>query len=84
MPLSLFHAEANKDEQDIPMEGTGLLHAIWLYRNHPELDTLLEQVERPTDDNLRDAGMVRTRLMGGRLCREDVSRSRCQHCRKEL
>ncbi|KAJ7491828.1 hypothetical protein B0H11DRAFT_2228628 [Mycena galericulata] len=58
VPLSLFHAEANKDEQDIPMEGTGFLHAIWLYRNHPELDTLLEQVEHPTDDNLRYAGMV--------------------------
>ncbi|KAF7333175.1 hypothetical protein MVEN_02383300 [Mycena venus] len=48
------------------IDGTGLLHAIWLYRNHPELEDLLEQVEHPTKDNLRDAGMVRTRLVGPR------------------
>jgi hypothetical protein len=54
-----------KDENDIPIDGTGILHAIWLYRNHPELETLLEQVEHPTDNNLREAGMVQTRLVGG-------------------
>jgi hypothetical protein len=35
-----------------------------MYRNHPELDALLEQVEHPTDDNLRAAGLVQTRLVG--------------------
>ncbi|KAJ6469325.1 hypothetical protein C8R45DRAFT_1078664 [Mycena sanguinolenta] len=53
-----------KDAQDPPINGTSLLHAIWLYRNHPELEMLLEQVEHPTDENLRDAGMVRTQLVG--------------------
>ncbi|KAF8207968.1 hypothetical protein K438DRAFT_1814717 [Mycena galopus ATCC 62051] len=48
----------------VPVDGTGLLQAIWLYRNHPELETLLEQVEYPTDENLRKAGMVETRLVG--------------------
>ncbi|KAJ6582222.1 hypothetical protein B0H19DRAFT_1252339 [Mycena capillaripes] len=63
----LLHPGDEKAEQDVPVDGTGLLHAIWLYRNHPELEVLLEQVERPTDDNLRDAGMVRTRLVGTTL-----------------
>ncbi|KAJ7763045.1 hypothetical protein B0H16DRAFT_1455475 [Mycena metata] len=46
-------------QKDIPLDGTGMLHAIWLYRNNPELETELEQVEHPTDENLRQAGMVR-------------------------
>ncbi|KAJ7662611.1 hypothetical protein DFH06DRAFT_1396739 [Mycena polygramma] len=49
--------------QNIPIDGTGFLHAIWLFRNHPELGALLPQVEYPTTDNLRAAGMVRTRLL---------------------
>ncbi|KAJ7701977.1 hypothetical protein B0H16DRAFT_1483316 [Mycena metata] len=48
---------------DIPIEGTGLLHAIWLYRNHPDLETRLDQVENPTEMNLRHAGMVDTQLV---------------------
>jgi hypothetical protein len=42
----------------------------WLYRNHPELETLLEQVEHPTDDNLRAAELVQTRLVSGRVQKE--------------
>ncbi|KAJ7343778.1 hypothetical protein DFH08DRAFT_961925 [Mycena albidolilacea] len=30
------------------IEGTGILHSIWLYRNHRELEGLLEQVDDPT------------------------------------
>ncbi|KAJ7312466.1 hypothetical protein DFH08DRAFT_897062 [Mycena albidolilacea] len=56
----------HENEQDLPIDGTGLLHAIWMYRNHPELELFLEQVDHPTDDNLRHAGMVRTRLVGRR------------------
>ncbi|KAJ7697718.1 hypothetical protein B0H17DRAFT_1130312 [Mycena rosella] len=44
---------------NIPIDGTGLLHAIWLYRNHPELETHLSQVDYPTEENLRKAGMLR-------------------------
>ncbi|KAJ7662606.1 hypothetical protein DFH06DRAFT_1190436 [Mycena polygramma] len=50
-------------EQNIPIDGTGFLHAIWLYRNNPELETLLPQAEHPTATNLREAGMVRARLI---------------------
>jgi hypothetical protein len=46
-----------------PIDGTGFLQAIWLYRNHPELEILMDQVEYPTEDNLRAAGMVQIRLM---------------------
>ncbi|KAJ7144492.1 hypothetical protein C8R44DRAFT_973968 [Mycena epipterygia] len=75
LPHSLFHGDGKKDEEDSPVDGTGLLHAIWLYRNHPELETLLEHVEQPTDDNLRRSGMVRTRLVGGRLRKQKSSES---------
>ncbi|KAJ7762995.1 hypothetical protein B0H16DRAFT_504567 [Mycena metata] len=60
--LSLPPVILNKTPQrEIPIDGTGMLHAIWLYRNSPELETELEQVEHPTDENLRQAGMVRVR-----------------------
>ncbi|KAF8185806.1 hypothetical protein K438DRAFT_1765592 [Mycena galopus ATCC 62051] len=66
LPSTIIYGYA-KDDQDIPIDGTGILHAIWLYRNHPDLEMLLEQVEHPTDSNLREAGMVRTSLVGRRL-----------------
>ncbi|KAJ6543283.1 hypothetical protein DFH09DRAFT_1088981 [Mycena vulgaris] len=62
LPSLLF--EQGSDEKNPSVNGTGILHAIWMYRNHPELDALLEQVEHPTDDNLRAAGLVQTRLVG--------------------
>ncbi|KAF7358089.1 hypothetical protein MVEN_00856900 [Mycena venus] len=76
--LSLQHSlprTRHEVEQDLPIDGTGLLHAIWLYRNHPELELLLEQVEDPTDYNLRQAGMVRTRLVGNRLSKTESPES---------
>ncbi|KAJ7454393.1 hypothetical protein FB451DRAFT_1408310 [Mycena latifolia] len=66
LPCSLLKHGAH-DDREPPIDGTGTLHTIWLYRNHPELETLLEQVEHPTDHNLREAGMVRTRLVGGQM-----------------
>ncbi|KAJ7108154.1 hypothetical protein C8R44DRAFT_744107 [Mycena epipterygia] len=41
----------------------GLLHMLWLFRNHRGLDSILPPVEDPTDDNLRAAGMVPVKLM---------------------
>ncbi|KAJ6536350.1 hypothetical protein B0H19DRAFT_1271138 [Mycena capillaripes] len=52
-------------EDDACIDGTGILQAMWLYRNHPELQSLLEHVEEPTNDNLRQAAMVKTRLADG-------------------
>ncbi|KAJ7605133.1 hypothetical protein DFH06DRAFT_261292 [Mycena polygramma] len=49
---------------ELSIEGTGLLHAIWLFRAHPELEPLLRQVAHPTQENLRRAGMLRTKLVG--------------------
>ncbi|KAJ7848909.1 hypothetical protein B0H13DRAFT_1906509 [Mycena leptocephala] len=65
LPITLsFHRDTN-NAQDVPIDGTGILHAIWLYRNHPELEGLVGQVEHPTDHNLRTAGMVRINLVRG-------------------
>jgi len=75
MLLSLAHLllpTEGKEGHDLPIDGTGLLHVIWLYRNHPELEVLLEQVENPTEDNLRHAGMVPVTLL--RSQRETESR----------
>ncbi|KAJ7713834.1 hypothetical protein B0H14DRAFT_3171515, partial [Mycena olivaceomarginata] len=58
--LALASLRGRNEDDDLPVDGTGILHAIWLYRNHPELEILLEQVEHPTDKNLRAAGMVKT------------------------
>ncbi|KAJ7795059.1 hypothetical protein B0H14DRAFT_2921155 [Mycena olivaceomarginata] len=72
--LSLRYSLFSKSHQyqtDNPIDGMGILQAIWLYRNQPELKTQLDQVDNPTEANLREAGMVRTRLVGaGRRSRE--------------
>ncbi|KAJ7762980.1 hypothetical protein B0H16DRAFT_1805793 [Mycena metata] len=59
LPSVILNKTASQKE--IPIEGTGMLHAIWLYRNDRELEADLEQVEHPTDENLRQAGMVKVR-----------------------
>ncbi|KAF7367706.1 hypothetical protein MSAN_00834400 [Mycena sanguinolenta] len=46
-----------------PVSGTGLLHVIWLWRNRPEIQDLVPQVDEPTDRNLREAGMVKVALI---------------------
>ncbi|KAJ7269159.1 hypothetical protein C8J57DRAFT_1324649 [Mycena rebaudengoi] len=50
----------------LSIDGTGMLQSIWLYRKHPELGTLLEQIDHPTSNRLRAAGMVRTTLVEDR------------------
>jgi hypothetical protein len=65
LSLQFSHLQHGTPEEDISIDGTGLLHIMWLYRNHPELETLMEQVDRPTDRSLREAGMVKTMLVGG-------------------
>ncbi|KAJ7189508.1 hypothetical protein GGX14DRAFT_609220 [Mycena pura] len=41
-----------------PFARLGLLQIIWIFEHHPELHEILEQVDDPTDDNLRSAGLV--------------------------
>ncbi|KAJ6522153.1 hypothetical protein B0H19DRAFT_1086223 [Mycena capillaripes] len=53
-----------QDDMDVPIDGGGILQAIWLYRSHPELERLLEEVENPTEENLRIAWMIRMQLFG--------------------
>ncbi|KAF8180983.1 hypothetical protein K438DRAFT_1768163 [Mycena galopus ATCC 62051] len=56
LPFLDFHKSREQDD-DVAIGGMGILHAIWLYREHPELEKLLVQVVEPTDVNLRKAGM---------------------------
>ncbi|KAJ7721331.1 hypothetical protein B0H14DRAFT_3170330 [Mycena olivaceomarginata] len=69
--LALASLRGQNEDDGLPLNGTGILHTIWLYRNHPELETLLEQVEHPTDENLRAAGMVKTKLLGERVHKDE-------------
>ncbi|KAJ6467345.1 hypothetical protein C8R45DRAFT_938692 [Mycena sanguinolenta] len=55
--LSLQLLPRDSAEGEAQIGGTGILHSIWLYRNHPTLPELLKQVEHPSDENLRKAGM---------------------------
>ncbi|KAJ6578074.1 hypothetical protein B0H19DRAFT_1229976 [Mycena capillaripes] len=76
LSLQFSHLRQGTPEEDISIDGTGLLHIMWLYRNHPELETLMEQVDYPTDRSLREAGMVQTMLVGRRSRKE----SSCESC----
>lgn len=52
----------------------GVLEIIWLIRHRPELQSLLSQVDEPSVDKLRAAGMVDLRMAG-----EDVPMSGVGH-----
>ncbi|KAF7349857.1 hypothetical protein MVEN_01286200 [Mycena venus] len=71
MMLAFASLRDQNGDDNLPLDGTGILHAIWLYRNHPELETQLEQVECPTDENLRAAGMVKISLVGERVHKDE-------------
>ncbi|KAF7336351.1 hypothetical protein MVEN_02183600 [Mycena venus] len=62
---SLYHG-VPREAEDVTIDGTGILHTIWLYRKQPELGKLLKQVDHPTDKSLRKAGMVKI-IFGGQL-----------------
>ncbi|KAJ7192927.1 hypothetical protein GGX14DRAFT_479494 [Mycena pura] len=55
--------DLGKAKTGVRLDATDLLHSIWLYRQHPELEASLEQVYVPTNTNLRRAGMVGVRLV---------------------
>ncbi|KAJ6488802.1 hypothetical protein C8R45DRAFT_992894 [Mycena sanguinolenta] len=75
MGVSLPVLRSAGTNEDPPINGTGILHAIWMYRNHPELQKSLEQVEHPTDENLRTAGMLQARLFGDGANEEKTSKA---------
>jgi hypothetical protein len=77
LPHSIFHifhrdTSTKEVETNAALDGTGILHTIWMYRNHPELTAILEQVKHPPDNNLRDAAMAKARLVGGRRAERGV------------
>ncbi|KAJ7193131.1 hypothetical protein GGX14DRAFT_593206 [Mycena pura] len=46
------------NRSNLPLAHLGLLQIIWIFEHHPELHEILEQVDDPTDDNLRSAGLI--------------------------
>jgi hypothetical protein len=65
--VSLQYLDFRKTQmpvEDMEIDGTGILHIIWLYRNHQGLQSALDQVDSPTNQKLREAGMIQARLAG--------------------
>ncbi|KAJ7788658.1 hypothetical protein B0H14DRAFT_2628050 [Mycena olivaceomarginata] len=60
--LSLYFCR-DQAGSHISFSGSGFLHAIWLFRSHSDLETVLPHVEEPTQNNLRTAGMVPVKLI---------------------
>ncbi|KAJ7080252.1 hypothetical protein C8R44DRAFT_862910 [Mycena epipterygia] len=54
---------ANAGSPDPYLTSLGFLQVSWVFQNHPQLLEILEQVEDPTDHNLRIAGLVEVRLL---------------------
>jgi hypothetical protein len=54
---------ADIQEPSSHFDSLGLLQILWIFERHPYLSDLLEQVEDPTNYNLRDAGLVKVRLL---------------------
>ncbi|KAJ6537821.1 hypothetical protein B0H19DRAFT_1382511 [Mycena capillaripes] len=59
--LSLRFMPGN-DVPRTPLTRMGILEVIWLFRNHPWLAEELEQVDEPTNEALRTAGMIKVQL----------------------
>ncbi|KAJ7111265.1 hypothetical protein C8R44DRAFT_856600 [Mycena epipterygia] len=51
---------ADSDDENTCLNDMGLLQICWVFNHHPELSDILEQVENPTDFNLREAGLVKS------------------------
>ncbi|KAJ7756648.1 hypothetical protein B0H16DRAFT_1721708 [Mycena metata] len=60
--LSLSFCRDQNRSQTMSFAGSGFLQAIWLFRSHPDLETAIPNVENPTENNLRTAGMVPVKL----------------------
>ncbi|KAF8190622.1 hypothetical protein K438DRAFT_1970921 [Mycena galopus ATCC 62051] len=60
--LRFLHFCDGETREDVGVDGMGILQAMWLYRHHPELERIFEHVDEPTNDNLRQAALIQTRL----------------------
>ncbi|KAJ7142380.1 hypothetical protein C8R44DRAFT_846434 [Mycena epipterygia] len=69
--LALPYAFVHTGPQ-ISIDNTGLLHTIWVLRNHPTLSDSLPQVADPLDVNLRRAGLIKVRLSDTTADQKDV------------
>ncbi|KAJ7892194.1 hypothetical protein B0H13DRAFT_1886843 [Mycena leptocephala] len=49
------------------LDKMGLLQAMWVFHHHPDLSEILEQVEDPTDHNLRVAGLIESVVVSGEI-----------------
>ena len=60
VPLWITPIRTPVDEID----SFGLLQVIWVIQRHPDLQTIIGNVQTPSEENLREAGMgVRRRLL---------------------
>ncbi|KAJ6525232.1 hypothetical protein DFH09DRAFT_1095708 [Mycena vulgaris] len=57
--LSLAVMFSIETTSNSPLSGLGFLQIVWLLQHHPDLSDIIEQIENPTDYNLRVAGLVK-------------------------
>jgi hypothetical protein len=53
-----------------PSDGTGLLHNIWLWCNHPNAPQVLKPIKTPTGIGLRTAGLITLQLSSWKINKE--------------
>ncbi|KAJ7767682.1 hypothetical protein B0H16DRAFT_1882409 [Mycena metata] len=58
----VFVFPSGKRQSRTHLDNLGFLQIIWVFQHHPEFSEILEQVEVPTDDHLRFAGLSQVRL----------------------
>lgn len=46
------------------LDGTGILHVIWLFRNNPEWAEVIPQINDPTEQELRAAAIMEVSVRG--------------------
>ncbi|KAJ7889748.1 hypothetical protein B0H13DRAFT_1887860 [Mycena leptocephala] len=60
--VSLQYLDFRKTQmlvENMEIDGTGILHIIWLYRNHQGLQSALDQVGSPTNQKLQEGWQER-------------------------
>ncbi|KAJ7605649.1 hypothetical protein FB45DRAFT_1042131 [Roridomyces roridus] len=68
-----FSRLGRREPHATKLDGLDMLQTIWLFRDNPGVAASLEQVQVPTDVNLRRAGMVQVQLIDMDVCMTELT-----------
>ncbi len=60
--LLIFRLTGTPIAGDSGIDTIGVLQILWLMRTRPDLQRIISDVDEPSTDNLREAGMVNTSM----------------------